>query len=542
MGAVDLVVQVEAPPSVAAGLQRVGRAGHQVGAVSRGRDVPEVPRGPGRVGRRRRADAGRADRVDALPAQPAGRAGPAGRRDGGDGAVAGRGAGRAGAAGGAVRRPCRPRRWSRCWTCCPGATRRTSSPSCGRGWCGTGSSGTLTGRPGAQRLAVTSGGTIPDRGLFGVFLVAGAGRDRPAGRRARRGDGVRVARRRRLPARLDVVAGRGDHPRPGAGHPGAGTAGQDAVLARATRPAGRSSWAGRWAPSCASWAGCRPSGPRRGRARPDWTTGAPATCWPTWPSSGRRPGTCRTTARCWWSDSATSSATGGWSCTPPSARRSTRRGRWRSSPASASGTGWTCSPCTPTTASCCGCRRPTGSRRAARWRCSSRRRSSRWSPPRSAGRRCSRPGSGSARPGRCCCPSATRGGAPRCGSSASGRPTCCRWPAGTASFPMVLETMRECLQDVFDVPGLVGLMTDLRSRTVRMVEVETPQPSPFARSLLFGYVGMFLYEGDAPLAERRAPGAVAGHRAAGRAARPGRAARAARRGRGGRGRSCSCSG
>ena len=76
--------------------------------------------------------------------------------------------------------------------------------------------------------------------------------------------------------------------------------------------------------------------------------------------------------------------------------------------------------------------------------------------------------------------------------------------SGYGSFPVVLETMRECLQDVFDVPGLVGIMTDLRSRTVRLVEVETQQPSPFARSLLFGYVGMFLYEGDAPLAERRA--------------------------------------
>jgi ATP-dependent Lhr-like helicase len=71
-------------------------------------------------------------------------------------------------------------------------------------------------------------------------------------------------------------------------------------------------------------------------------------------------------------------------------------------------------------------------------------------------------------------------------------------------FPVVLEAMRECLQDVFDVPGLVGLMRDLAGRTVRVVEVETPAASPFARSLLFGYVGMFLYEGDAPLAERRA--------------------------------------
>ena len=73
-----------------------------------------------------------------------------------------------------------------------------------------------------------------------------------------------------------------------------------------------------------------------------------------------------------------------------------------------------------------------------------------------------------------------------------------------SDFPVVLEAMRECLQDVYDVPGLVGLMRDLQSRQVKVVEVETPTASPFARSLLFGYVGMFLYEGDAPLAERRA--------------------------------------
>jgi ATP-dependent Lhr-like helicase len=72
------------------------------------------------------------------------------------------------------------------------------------------------------------------------------------------------------------------------------------------------------------------------------------------------------------------------------------------------------------------------------------------------------------------------------------------------SFPVILEAMRECLQDVFDVPGLVGLMREVEERTVRFVEVETQQPSPFARSLLFGYVAQFLYEGDSPLAERRA--------------------------------------
>jgi ATP-dependent helicase Lhr and Lhr-like helicase len=73
-----------------------------------------------------------------------------------------------------------------------------------------------------------------------------------------------------------------------------------------------------------------------------------------------------------------------------------------------------------------------------------------------------------------------------------------------ASFPIVLETVRECLQDVFDVPGLITLMRDLAGRRARLVEVETPVPSPYARSLLFSYVGAFMYEGDAPLAERRA--------------------------------------
>ncbi|MEO3768600.1 ATP-dependent helicase [Streptomyces sp. B5E4] len=72
------------------------------------------------------------------------------------------------------------------------------------------------------------------------------------------------------------------------------------------------------------------------------------------------------------------------------------------------------------------------------------------------------------------------------------------------SFPIVLEAVRECLQDVFDVPGLTELMGDVENRRVRLVEVTTQEPSPFARSLLFGYVAQFLYEGDSPLAERRA--------------------------------------
>lgn len=71
-------------------------------------------------------------------------------------------------------------------------------------------------------------------------------------------------------------------------------------------------------------------------------------------------------------------------------------------------------------------------------------------------------------------------------------------------FPIVLETVRECLQDVYDVPTLVHLMSRIAQRRVRLIEVETPTPSPFAASLMFGYVGAFMYEGDSPLAERRA--------------------------------------
>jgi ATP-dependent helicase Lhr and Lhr-like helicase len=72
------------------------------------------------------------------------------------------------------------------------------------------------------------------------------------------------------------------------------------------------------------------------------------------------------------------------------------------------------------------------------------------------------------------------------------------------SFPILLEATRECLQDVFDLPGLRDLLAQLRSRRVRVVSVETASASPFAQSLLFGWVGQYMYEYDAPLAERRA--------------------------------------
>ncbi|MBI4885133.1 MAG: DEAD/DEAH box helicase [Actinobacteria bacterium] len=73
-----------------------------------------------------------------------------------------------------------------------------------------------------------------------------------------------------------------------------------------------------------------------------------------------------------------------------------------------------------------------------------------------------------------------------------------------ATFPMLLETSRECLQDVFDLPALREVLTQIRSRTVRVVSVDTAKASPFAQSLLFNWIAAFMYEGDSPLAERRA--------------------------------------
>ncbi|MEA2159434.1 MAG: ATP-dependent helicase Lhr and Lhr-like helicase [Solirubrobacteraceae bacterium] len=71
-------------------------------------------------------------------------------------------------------------------------------------------------------------------------------------------------------------------------------------------------------------------------------------------------------------------------------------------------------------------------------------------------------------------------------------------------FPIILETYRECLRDVLDLPGLIELLRGLHRRELTMVEVETPTASPFASSLLFDYVASYMYEGDTPNAERRA--------------------------------------
>ena len=176
MGAVDLVIQVESPKSVARGLQRIGRAGHELGAVSKGRIFPKFRADlleSAVVARAMRA--GR-DRGDPHSPQPARRARPADRRD---------------------LPPTRRSRSASCTRSCAARRPSPTSPAPSSRTCSTcspgrypsdefaelrprivwdRSAGTIRAREGARRLAVTNAGTIPDRGLFGVFLVGGGGR------------------------------------------------------------------------------------------------------------------------------------------------------------------------------------------------------------------------------------------------------------------------------------------------------------------------------------------------------------------------------
>ena len=186
------------------------RAGRSSGRRAERRQAhAEVPRRPAADRGRRRADARCRDRGHALPAQPARRPRAAARGDDRRRGMAGRRARRDGAPRGAVRRADRRRASARCSTCSPGATRATRSRSFARASCGT-VRPTPCARataPGAWRSR--SGGTIPDRGLYGVFTHR-----RLARRRARRGMRLRVAPRRGVPAGGERVADRGDHPRP----------------------------------------------------------------------------------------------------------------------------------------------------------------------------------------------------------------------------------------------------------------------------------------------------------------------------------------
>ncbi len=232
MGAVDLVIQVESPTSVARGLQRVGRAGHQVGAPSKGVIFPKYRGDLLEVAVVTRRMHEGAIEATAIPRNPLDvlaqqlvamtvmdpwtvadlletvtRATPYETLtrellEGVLGMLAG-------AYPSDEFAELKPRvTWDRV-------------------------TDVVEGRRDARVVAITSGGTIPDRGLYGVFMAGEAGTPGPSRRRARRGDGLRAAgrdARRRHRARCQQLAGRRDRPRPGHGHAGARRPGQAAVL------------------------------------------------------------------------------------------------------------------------------------------------------------------------------------------------------------------------------------------------------------------------------------------------------------------------
>ena len=328
MGAVDLVVQVEAPPSVASGLQRVGRAGHQVGEISTRRRVPQAPGRPHPRGGRGRPD-GRAARSSRCGCPP-------------------------------TRSTCSPSRRSPPSRSTPidveawfDAVRRSAPFAAlprsayeamldllaGRYpsdefaelrprivW--DRDAGTITGRPGAQRLAVTSGGTIPDRGLFGVFMVGGDKGGARVGEldeemvyESRVGDVFSLGA---TSWRIQEITHDRVHVLPAFGEPG-----RRAVLAgRRPRPPRRARPRGRRASSAPS---PRPDaedcGRHRRADRPRRAGGAQPRALRRRAGGGHR-AACRPTARSWSSGSATSSATGGSCCIPRTACRCMRRGRW----------------------------------------------------------------------------------------------------------------------------------------------------------------------------------------------------------------------
>ena len=534
MGAVDLVVQIESPPSVASALQRVGRAGHQVGEVSRGVLFPKHRGDLAQTAVAVRADARGRDR-ERSGSRPTRSTYSPSRSWPPPPSTRGTSTSSSPSSAAARRSPPLPR----------SAYDATLDLLAGRYpsdefaelrprivWDRV--TGTLTGRPGAQRLAVTSGGTIPDRGLFGVYLV-GEGTGRRVGEldeemvyESRVGDVFALGA---TSWRIEDIT----HDRvlvtPAPGVPGrlpfwkGDTLGRPAELGEAIGAFTRE-LAALPTPK-AERARTRPRARRVRREQPRRLHRR----------AGRgHPHRCRATCRCSSSGSATSSATGGWSSTPRTAPRCTRpwalaiNARLRErygidGQAVASDDGIVVR--IPDTDA----EPPTGevvafepdeieeivttevggsALFASRFReCAAR---ALLLPRRDPGRR-----------------------SPlwqQRQRSAQLLEVASRYP----SFPIVLEAVRECLQDVYDLPGLVDLMQRVDRREVSVVDVATTQPSPYARTPAVRLRRPVRLRGRLPA--RRAPGGRAQPRPgpARRAARPRRAARAARPRGAGRGR------
>ena len=411
----------------------------------------------------------------------------------------------------------------------------TSSASCGPASSGTASPARSAPGDGAQRLAVTSGGTIPDRGLFGVFL---------ARRHPRSASSTR---------RWSTRAGRGETFLLGASTwriedithdrvlvtPAPGAARQDAVLARRPARAAARARPGARRVRRATMRATAAREARAGRARRALrasTRSPPTTCCATSTSRPRPPASCPTTAPSWSSASATRSATGASASSRPfgarvhapwamaierrltercdiAGRDDVERRRHRPAPAR-------------------------GRRRAARsTSCSSTpTRSTSWSSP--------------TLPQTALFAARFRECAARALLLPRRRPDQ-RTPLWQQrqraadllavapqypSFPILLETYRECLQRRVRPAGAAGgARPTCASRRVRVVAVDTPEAVARSRqSLLFGWIAVYMYEGDAPLAERRAAALaldrdllrdLLGRRGAARAARPRRARR-----------------
>ena len=531
-------MQVEAPPSVASGLQRIGRAGHQVGEVSRGVDLPEAPRRPAALGGRRRAHGRRRHRDAAHPGEPARHPRAADHRGRGARRVGRRGVVRAGAPGGAVRdaaavgvrRDARPARRA-----LPVRPLRRAAAAHRVGPRRRHASSAVAGRSASpSRAAARSPTAACSACSWSARRVPG----RRVGR-ARRGDGLRVAGRRRVRARGDELAHPGDHPRPRARRSRVRRAGAAAVLeGRRHRPAGRARRGDRRLHRASSRAHRQPTPLARSRAAGlDERAAANLVAFldDQRAATGIVPDATNLVVERFRDE------LGDWRIVLHSpygmrvhapwalavgARVRERLGRRRQR-------AWRA-----TTASCCACPTPATSRPAPSCSCSSRTSSTQLVTERaSAVRRCSRRGSASARRGRCILPRYNPGQAIAALAAAAAGVAAAR---GGARLPRRSRSCsRRCAsacKTSTTCPRSPGSPSASRRRELRFVEVTTESPSPFASSLLFGYVGAFMYEGDAPLAERRAAALVARPGAARRAARHGRAARAPRS-RGGRTRS-----
>ena len=363
--------------------------------------------------------------------------------------------------------------------------------------------GTVAAREGAKRVAIANGGTIPDRGLFGVFLVgAGPGAARVGELDEEMVFESRVGETFVLGAsswRIEEIT----HDRvlvsPAPGEPG----------------------------KMPFWKGDRAGRPLElglaiGRLMHDLLRLPPAAAIDRltrehdldaraaenllqylrdqMAAAARR---ARRRRRSSSSACATSSATGASACCRRAAAASTRRGRWRRRRRSARRPASTSRRCGATMGSWCGFRTSI-SRPIRGCCCPIRTKCRRSSCGSSARRRCSRRSSARTPRGRCCCRSAGPACARRCGSSASAPPICWRSRRATDRFRCCSRPIASACATSSTCRRWSRRSTDVRSRKIRVATVDSEKPSPFAASLLFSYVASFLYDGDAPLAERRA--------------------------------------